>query len=81
MNKILVTLLVPEIGKEFEVFLPLHKSIGEVETLLRKAFFELTQGIYQKPEIHLYNEKGEVLPRSAYISHGLLSNGDKLLVL
>ena len=34
--KVLVTILVPEIERNFEVYLPVNKTIGEVLKLIKK---------------------------------------------
>ena len=39
--KVLVTILVPEIEKNFEIYLPVNKTIGEVLILINKEFFDI----------------------------------------
>lgn len=46
-NKVLVDILVPKLEKEFEVYLPANKTIGEIVVLLAKALSEMTNGSYE----------------------------------
>lgn len=41
-NKINVDLIVPSIGKKYNVFLPGNKTIGEIIVILNRAINELT---------------------------------------
>lgn len=50
-NKVLVKLIVPEIDKEFDVYLPINKKIGNIINLLNESLVELTNG-----EIELSNK-------------------------
>lgn len=50
-NKVFVKLLVPEIDKSYDIYLPINKKIGNIINLLNQAISELTLG-----EIKLSNE-------------------------
>lgn len=50
-NKVFVQLIVPEIDKTFDVYLPVNKKMGDIIILLNQAVSELTFG-----EIELSNE-------------------------
>ena len=46
MNKLLVKLYVPLIEKEYDIFIPINKSIKNIIYLIGKAIYELTSGEY-----------------------------------
>ena len=45
-NKVLVSLSVPEVGKTYDLYLPVNRKIGNIILLLNKAVNELTNGDY-----------------------------------
>ncbi len=55
-NKVLVTLIIPLIEKEYEVYLPANKRIGEIVSLLAKALVDVSNDYYQPNGMEkLYN--------------------------
>ena len=52
-NKVLVDLIVPEIGKSFDLYLPVNRKIGNIILLLNKSINELTNG-----DFPLFNTNG-----------------------
>lgn len=58
MNKVLIKLYVPKIGKEYDIWIPLNRSIYSVIKLLVKAIKELTNDEYNPSKLPiLYNKK------------------------
>ncbi len=56
-NKVLVELVVPDIEKKYDVFIPVSKKIGNVIVLLNKAIADLNNGLYQGSNLtSLYNK-------------------------
>ena len=61
-NKVFIKLRVPEIDKDYDLYLPVNKKIGNIIILLNEAINELSLGeieISQKNK--LYNEKTQEL--------------------
>lgn len=55
-NKVLVKLKIPEIDKEYDVYLPINKKIGNIVNLLNEAIEEMTNGELKKSNANqLYN--------------------------
>lgn len=55
-NKVLVELIVPEIDKTYQIYLPINKKIGNIINLLNEAIFELSNGeLPQSKSNSLYN--------------------------
>lgn len=70
-NKVLVQLLVPEIDKSFDVYLPINKKIGNIINLLNSNISELSEGELPVSNSNsLYN----VDTKEKYTSDVLLAN-------
>ncbi len=70
-NKVLVSLSIPEIDKNYDVYLPINKKIGNIINLLNKAISELTDGEYILSNCNaLYN----VVTKEKYQPNILLAN-------
>ncbi len=41
-NKVNVELIVPSVGKQYNIFIPVNKTVGEVIVILNKAINEMT---------------------------------------
>ena len=58
-NKVLVELILPELEKKYDVYLPISKKIGNVIILINKAISELNEN-HIRTNNSLYNrETGE----------------------
>ena len=70
-NKVLVNINVPEIDKNFAVYLPINKKIGNIIILLNKLINELTDGEFTlSKDNRLYN----LTTKELYTSDILLAN-------
>jgi hypothetical protein len=79
--KVLVTILVPEIERNFEVYLPVNKTIGEVLKLINKLINESTSGIYpMKNNLALCNRfTNEIYPFNKFVRDTDIRNGTQLV--
>ena len=79
--KVLVTILVPEIEKNFEIYLPVNKTIGEVLKLINKLINESTSGIYpMKNNLALSNRfTNEIYPFNKFVRDTDIRNGTQLV--
>ncbi len=82
-NKVFIKLRVPEIDKEYDLYLPVNKKIGNIIILLNEAINELSLGeieISQKNK--LYNEKTQELysPDTLLINTNI-RNGTTLVLI
>ena len=70
-NKVLVNINVPEIDKNFDVYLKIKKKIGNIIILLNKLINELTDGEFTlSKDNRLYN----LTTKELYTSDILLAN-------
>ena len=83
MDKLLVTIYVPMIEQEYEVYLPLNKKLGVIRSLLIKSINELSEGgLNNNWNLKLYeNDTGSVLLDNIYAKDSKLVNGSKLVLI
>ena len=82
-NKVLVSLFVPEIGKNYDIYLPVNKKIGNIIILLNKAINELSNGNYKLDSNNLlYNvETKQIYNPDMLLANTNIRNGTKLLLI
>ena len=79
--KVLVLILVPEIEKKFEIYLPVNRTIGDVLRYINKLINEITFGIFPiKNNVVLCNRfTNEVYSFNKYIRDTDIRNGTQLV--
>ncbi len=82
-NKVLVSLFVPEIGNNYDIYLPVNKKIGNIIILLNKAINELSNGNYKLDSNNLlYNvETKQIYNPDMLLANTNIRNGTKLLLI
>ena len=82
-NKVLVSLLIPEIDRGFDVYLPINKKMGNIIDLLNKAINELTDNEFLLSDTNqLYNAiTKEKYPADILLANTNIRNGTILVLL
>lgn len=82
MNKVLITIFVPLIERQFDVYVPISKRIGYVKILLEEAMLELSDGNFRSTLSALYNKKtGSEYDDNVVVQNSDIHNGSKLILL
>lgn len=83
MNKVLVSIYVPLIEQEYDLFIPVNKKIGLVKKLIAKAIIELSDNNYRvNSSIKLSNRiTNSVYDDNSFIINTDIRNGTKLILL
>lgn len=84
MKKILITIFILSIGKEYDIFIPIDVPLMNVINLIQKSIFEISEGNYVvKPDnqILLYNEFGNIINSNNVVKYSGLKNGSKVLMI
>ena len=71
-NKLLIELCVPELERNFDIFIPITKRVGNIIGLLVKAISELGIQYELTPNIALYNR----ITSERYNPNDLIYNTD-----
>ena len=71
------------INQEFEVFIPINKTVAKTINLLQKAILEMNiEMIPKRQDIGLYlKSTGEMLPMNEIIKNVNVKHGDTLVLL
>lgn len=82
-NKVIIKLIVPTIDETYDIYIPVNKKIGNVTTLLIKAIFELSNGIYHlSPNSTLYNqEDAKAYQSDELVINTNIRNGSRLILM
>ena len=71
------------INQEYEMFIPINKTIAKILTLVQKAIIEMNVDIIpNKKDVALYiKETGEKLPMTEIVKNTNIKHGDVLVIL
>ncbi len=83
MDKILVEVYVPILGKAFDVFIPQTLQIYEILKLLNKAISDMSDGLYMSNEntVICNRQNGSILNINLSAYELGLHNGSKLMLI
>jgi len=81
-NKVFVKLIVPEIDKIYDVYLPINKKIGNIIVLLNKAIYELSEGDLKLSDSNkLYNGVSNEIYKSDVLLYNTNIRNSSVLIL
>lgn len=82
-NKVLVKLIVPEIDKSYDIYLPINKKIGNIINLLNQAIVELSNNQIALSDANkLYNVKTkECYQSDILLANTNIRNGTNLVII
>ena len=82
-NKVLVTVIVPEIDASYDMYLPICKKIGNIIMLVNKNINELSLGEYKLSDNNtLYNAlNGNIYDSDTMLLNTDIRNGSILVLL
>lgn len=82
-NKILVTVCVPLLEANYEVYLPINRRISTIIRLLEKALIEMTNGYYPNKDnsVVIDEKSGNVYDINITVKESKMMNGSKLILM
>ena len=84
MNKYLVTIIVPQIEIEFDIYIPNNKKVGTIKENILKQINEISNGSFNKSikDIRMLDrEIGIEYDNNIYIKDSKIRNGSKLVIM
>ncbi len=60
-NKVNVELIVPSVGKKYNVFIPVNKTVGEVIVILNKTINEMTGWFPMNNKLSILNVMDNII--------------------
>lgn len=82
-NKILLEVYVPLIQEEYDIFVPINKSIGTIKKIIEKGIMDLsTSGYVVHEDTNLYSkETGEIYDVNQKLIDTDLKNGSRIILI
>ena len=84
MNKFLITVIIPTLELEYNIYIPNNKKIGTIKKYLIHMIRELTGNLFQKEEgtvLLFERETGRELVSDMYVKDSGIKNGSKIIIL
>lgn len=83
MNKVLIRLFLPAIDKQYDIWIPLNKTIYNVIILLLKGINEMNDNIYNPDVLPiLYNRaSGKYYDINNFVKDTDIKNGSELILI
>ena len=83
MNKILIIVYIPLIEQEYDIYIPINKTIGTVKKLIEQALVEITEGAYIiKQDTNFYSkETGQIYDVNQKVRETDLKNGSRIILI
>lgn len=83
-NKLLVTIIVPSIELEYDVYIPNNKMIGTIKKYIVNSVIEMSHNTFTKKaeEVSMIDRNQQVEYDSAmYVKDTGIKNGTKLIIM
>lgn len=82
-NKILLEVFVPLIEEEYDVFVPVNKTMGTIKKIIEKGIIDLSDhGYIMKKDINLYSkETGDIYNVNLKLTETDLKNGSQVILI
>ena len=82
MKKILVTIYVLSLQREFDVFIPITMNMNDAISLIQDSIVKLSNEKYQKKDnVMLFDEDGKIINLNNKAKFSGLNNGSKVILL
>lgn len=84
MNKFLITVMVPTIEMEYDVYIPNNKKIGTIKKYLLKAVLEMSSNTFLKTAENVRmidRNTGLEYDNNMYVKDTGIKNGSKIIIM
>ncbi len=84
MNKYLITIIVPIIEVEYDIYIPNNKKIGTIKTLILESLSELSNNSFNKKinEVRMIDrDTGNEFENNMYVKDSGIKNGSKIIII
>ena len=82
-NKILISLEIPLIETNYDLFVPINKKVGTIKSLIENSLQELTENAYTpRDDTNFYSkDTGEIYDVNKTIRDTDLKNGSRIVLI
>ena len=84
MNKYLITVIVPIVEFEYDIYIPNNKKIGTIKTLILESLSELSNNSFEKKinEVRMIDrDTGNEFENNVYVKDSGIKNGSKIIII
>ncbi len=82
MNKLLISVEVPSIEQEFNLFIPINKKMGTIKKYLIKSIHSLSGGILEEKEYSFFDiDTGVKYGSNVYVRDSGIKNGARIIMI
>lgn len=84
MNKYLVTIIVPIVELEYDIYIPNNKKIGTIKKLILDSLNELSNNSFNKKidEVRIIDrDSGNEFDNNMYVKDSGIKNGAKIIII
>ena len=83
-NKYLITVIIPELEMEFDMYVPNNKKIGTIKECILKSISELSDNTFVKTanEVRMFNrETGIDYDNDIFVKDSNIRNGSRIILM
>lgn len=84
MNKYLITVIVPIVEFEYDIYIPNNKKIGTIKTLILESLSELSNNSFNRKieEVRMIDrDTGNEFENNMYVKDSGIKNGSKIIII
>lgn len=82
MNKLLISIEVPSIEQNFDLFIPINKKMGTIKKYVIKSIHELSGGILKEKTYLFFDiDTGIKYPNNVYVKDSGIKNGARIMMV
>ena len=82
MNKLLVSIEVPSIERNFDLFIPINKKMGTIKKYVIKSIHELSGGILTEKTYSFFDiDTGVKYGNNVYVKDSGINNGARIIII
>lgn len=83
MNKVLITVYVPTLEEEYNLFIPINKKIGTIKNKIKESIFEMSEGNFDVTKKYRFfdRETGKDYEETLYVKESGIKNGSKIILM
>lgn len=82
MNKLLVSIEVPSIEQNYDLFIPINKKMGTIKKYIIKSIQELSGGILKEKDYLFFDiDTGVKYGNNVYVRDSGIKNGARIMII
>lgn len=82
MNKLLISIEVPSIEENFDLFIPINKKMGTIKKYVIKSIHELSNGILEEKTYLFFDiDTGKKYDNNVYVKDSGIKNGARIMMV